>query len=110
MRVGIAAASPFIPPEALTNTFVPIIRASITIGGVTISMPSRTVVSHDRKKSTPCPVSTSARVACSATLAMNAAKQKLPTDRGTMNDSSPPFPGGGAAARAERGFAGRSRR
>ncbi len=46
--VRIAVASAFIRGGALSIAFVPIIRASITIGGVTISIPSSTVVSHER--------------------------------------------------------------
>ena len=46
--VKIAVASAFIAGGVLPSAFVPTIRASITIGGVTISIPSSTVVSHDR--------------------------------------------------------------
>ena len=60
----------------------------MTIGGVTIRMPSATVVSHDRKKSSPPPASSVAMAALTR-LADSAATQKLPTERGTMKDGRP---------------------
>src|SRR3546814_2930927 len=88
--VRIAAASTFIAVDVLLIAWVPSIRASITIGGVTISIPSSTVVSHDRKKSMPAPASIAINAQTSpalTTLAPSAAAQKRATERGTMNDS-----------------------
>ena len=86
--VNSAMPSTFKAVDTLFSAFEPTMRASITIGGVTISMPSATVVIHDRKKSTPLRVSSVATMALAA-LAASAATQKRPTACGTMNDISP---------------------
>ena len=58
---------------------------SITIGGVTNSIPSATVVSHERKKS-KSPLASTVAMPALKKLAVSAPTQKLPTERGTMKD------------------------
>jgi hypothetical protein len=89
-----AIASTFIRVVALSSAFDATSRVSMINGGATISMPSATVVIHDRKKSRPMPPKASIvpppAIAALAMLATITAKQKLATARGTMNERSSP--------------------